>query len=122
MKSVLKVDMSRHNLLIHPDLQIDAAEKTSGPPQRISGLTLGVVDMAQPPPHGGEMHPDGDEVLYVVSGRIRLIYDNAPDLPMVLAAGDACIIPAGEWHRLEVLEPARLIHVTPGPGGDARPA
>jgi hypothetical protein len=27
----------------------------------------------------------------------------------------------GEWHRVTMLEPAQLLHITPGPSGDYRP-
>jgi hypothetical protein len=30
-------------------------------------------------------------------------------------------VPKGLWHRVEALEPGRLLHATPGPGGDYRP-
>ena len=35
--------------------------------------------------------------------------------------GDACIVRKGEWHRVLMVEPAQLIHITPGPRGDHRP-
>ena len=37
------------------------------------------------------------------------------------AAGEACIVPRGEWHLVKVLEPTQLVHITPGPNGDHRP-
>ena len=30
-------------------------------------------------------------------------------------------LPEGEWHKLTLLEPAVLLHITPGPGGEHRP-
>ncbi|MGB5510074.1 MAG: hypothetical protein WBM87_00025 [Woeseiaceae bacterium] len=30
--------------------------------------------MAENSPHGGEMHPDGDEVLYLISGRANVVF------------------------------------------------
>ncbi|MGH9047572.1 MAG: hypothetical protein ACRDVW_09720, partial [Acidimicrobiales bacterium] len=47
--------------------------QSNGPPNRIDGHTLGVVGIDDgPPPHDGEMHPDGDELLYLISGRIEV--------------------------------------------------
>jgi hypothetical protein len=30
--------------------------------------------------------------------------------------GEAIIVSRGVWHRIEVIEPAHLVHVTPGSG------
>ena len=76
--------------------------------------------MAHDAPHGGEVHPDGDEILYVISGKVRVVGDSEPDAPVELGPGDACIVPRGEWHRVKIVEPTQLIHITPGPNGDHR--
>jgi mannose-6-phosphate isomerase-like protein (cupin superfamily) len=61
------------------------------------------------------------KVLYVVSGRLRVTGESEPDAPVDLGPGEACIVRKGEWHRVSVVEPAHLIHITPGPHGDHRP-
>jgi len=98
-----------------------------GEPVRVDGFTVGVAHMDRPPPHRGELHPDGDELLYVVSGRIVVVLDDG-DLDHVgaesrhaVGAGEAFVVPRGTWHRLDVLEPVHLVHVTPGPGSGHRP-
>lgn len=106
---------------IHRDLSVTTRERQPGPPQRIDGMTLGIVTMTESAPHGGEVHPDGDEILYVISGRLRVSADAGPPEGVLLNPGDACIVEQGQWHRVEVLEPTQLLHVTPGPGGDHRP-
>ena len=116
-----RIDASKHVFDIRRDLSISARARKPGPPERIDGVTLGVVDMSGDAPHGGEVHPDGDEVLIVLSGRIRVTGDSEPDSPVELGPGEACIVPQGEWHRVHVVEPARFIHLTPGPNGDHRP-
>jgi quercetin dioxygenase-like cupin family protein len=78
--------------------------------------------MSRAPPHGGELHLDGDELIYVIAGKVRVIGESAPVEPCELGPGDMCIVPKGEWHRLQLLEPTRLIHITPGPRGEHRPA
>ena len=95
-------------------------ERKPGPPARIDGMTAGVVTMENSAPHGGEVHPDGDEILYVISGKVRVTGDSAPDSPLELTAGESCIVKAGEWHKVDVIEKTQLLHITPGPNGDHR--
>ncbi|MDE0692764.1 MAG: cupin domain-containing protein [Gammaproteobacteria bacterium] len=120
MAKIRAVDPSRFAFHLPADRSIQPAEQRPGPPERIDGLTAGIVHMTHAPPHGGEMHPDGDELLYVISGRVQVICDSDP-APLPLATGEACIVPKGEWHRLEMLEPTTLLHITPGPGHEHRP-
>ncbi len=64
-------------------------------------------------PHGGEVHPDGDEVLYMVSGVITVRLELADgDRTIDLGTGEALAIPKGIWHRIKLREPGRLIHIT----------
>ncbi|MEM7098174.1 MAG: cupin domain-containing protein [Pseudomonadota bacterium] len=114
------LDLSQ-NIDILSDWQIHQRPRNPGAPTRINGMTMGFVTMQQSAPHNGEMHPDGDELLYVISGKISVVCDSAPDEPLVLGPGEGCIVPAGEWHKVDVVEPAQIIHMTPGPGGDHRP-
>jgi mannose-6-phosphate isomerase-like protein (cupin superfamily) len=118
---IRRIDPARCAFDIHRDLSVTARARKPGPPERIDGMTLGLVSMTGDAPHGGEVHPDGDEILCVLSGRIRVTCDSAPDAPLELGPGDACIVPKGEWHQVHVVEPARFLHVTPGPNGDHRP-
>lgn len=121
MSRIDRVDVTRFVLDIHRDLSVSPRARKWGPPERIDGMTVGIEMITQDAPHGGEMHPDGDEILYVASGRMRIVGDSAPDAPMELGPGDACIVRKGEWHRLTVVEPALLVHITPGPKGEHRP-
>jgi mannose-6-phosphate isomerase-like protein (cupin superfamily) len=93
-----------------------------GPPDRIDGFSVGAADIIGDPPHDGEMHPDGDELLYLLSGSVTITLELAEGEQLVdLDAGDAVVVPKGVWHQIAMREPARLIHITPGPNGDARP-
>lgn len=97
-------------------------EHREGPPPRIDGFTIGAPAMDREPPHGGEMHPDGDEVLFLVSGRVTVVLeDEEPPRRVELAPGEAVVVPRGVWHRVLLAEPSRIVHVTPGPGGEHRP-
>ena len=51
------------------------------PPRRIDGLTIGAPQITGDAPHDGEMHPDGDELLYLISGAVTVtleLPDGAP--------------------------------------------
>jgi mannose-6-phosphate isomerase-like protein (cupin superfamily) len=121
MKRILPVDVSRSLFDIHRDLSVTTRAHRPGPPLRIDGMTVGIITITEDAPHRGEVHPDGDEILYVVSGCIQVTGESAPDACLELRAGDACIVPKGEWHNVHVLEKTQLVHVTPGPNGDHRP-
>jgi len=121
MNKIERVDPSSHVFDIHRDLSVSARASKPGPPERIDGMTLGIVTMTHDAPHGGEVHPDGDEILYVISGRLRITGDSEPDAPSELGPGEACIVRKGEWHLVSLLEKTEFIHVTPGPNGDHRP-
>jgi len=99
-----------------------------GGPVRVDGFSVGAPLMTTNAPHRGEMHPDGDELLYLISGRIDVISEEGGDAVTVgaecvesLHPGQAVLVPRGVWHRVDVREPSRLIHITPGPGGGHRP-
>jgi mannose-6-phosphate isomerase-like protein (cupin superfamily) len=121
MTKIERVDVGRFVLDIHRDLTVSPRMRKPGPPERIDGMTIGIQMITEDAPHDGEMHPDGDEILYVASGRMRVTGDSDPDVPFELGPGEACIVPKGEWHRLSVVEPALLVHITPGPRGEHRP-
>jgi len=91
------------------------------PPQRIDGFTIGAARITGDAPHDGEMHPDGDELLYLISGAVTVTLElSTGDVGVDLGAGDALVVPTGVWHQITMREPGQLIHITPGPNGDAR--
>ncbi len=90
--------------------------------RRLDGYLITVSDIRNDIPHW-EMHPNGDEVLYLLSGKLDILIDNGgreqrvplrPDKPGV-------VVPAGAWHRAVVVEPGRLMFVTWGEGTEHRP-
>jgi len=92
------------------------------PPQRINGLTIGAPELTGDAPHDGEMHPDGDEVLLLVSGAVTVkleLPEGDRGHRRVLAV--LVVVPRGVWHKITLREPGRLVHITPGPNGDHRP-
>lgn len=120
LKQIQTVDLGATLLDLKADFSIQHRDQLPGPPQRTEAMTLGVVHMTESPPHGGEVHPDGDEVLYVISGHVTVFGDSSPQ-PLSLTTGACCVVPQGEWHRVQVEEPSTLLFVTPGPNGDHRP-
>ena len=116
-----RVDMAQSVLDIYGDLSITSRIRKPGPPERVDGMTVGLVTMtaAEPSPHNGEMHPDGDEILLVTSGRIRISFDSGTE-PLDLVSGQACIVHKGEWHKIDCIADSQFVHITPGPRGEAR--
>jgi quercetin dioxygenase-like cupin family protein len=121
MDQIVPVDVTRFVLDLRRDLSVTSRATKRGPPDRIDGVTIGFVSVTKDAPHKGEVHPDGDEILYVISGRLHVIGESEPNKVINLGPGDACIVRKGEWHRVIMVEPAQLIHITPGPRGDHRP-
>jgi mannose-6-phosphate isomerase-like protein (cupin superfamily) len=121
MDPIVPVDVTRFVLDLRRDLSVTPRAIKPGPPVRIDGVTIGFVLVTRDAPHKGEVHPDGDEILYVISGRLRVIGESDPSQVIDLGPGNACIVRKGEWHSVVMVEPAQLIHITPGPRGDHRP-
>ena len=70
-----------------------------------------------------EMHPAGDEILFMLDGSATFHLDLADGLKKVtLAAGRLLVIPKGVWHTAKVSESCRLLAITAGRGTQHRPA
>ena len=92
------------------------------PPPRIDGLSIGVAVMERPAPHAGERHLDGDELLYLIAGRATVLLERPEGEERIeLAAGGACVVPRGLWHRVISRGEVRLLYATPGPNNERRP-
>lgn len=105
------------------DRNLDASPHTNehDPSVPVEGMTFGVAVMSEDAPHGGERHLGGDEVLYLVDGRAKLIFTDDPEPDVDLGPGDVVIVPRGLWHRVEILEPCHFVYLTPGPNNEVRP-
>ena len=69
-----------------------------------------------------EMHPAGEEVLFLLWGDMDFILDTpVGEQQTRLTQGQALIVPRGVWHRALVLEPSNLLTITPGEGTQHRP-
>lgn len=69
-----------------------------------------------------EMHPHGEELLVLLSGKMTMIFDEPSGERRVdLVEGRACLVPRGTWHRAIVEVPSKLLGVTYGRGTEHRP-
>jgi len=70
-----------------------------------------------------EMHPAGDELLYLLSGAMQIILeDQGGNRVVELRMGEACLVPRGLWHRPMVRTSGDLLAITYGKGTQNRPA
>ncbi|MEJ2132878.1 MAG: hypothetical protein P8Y95_14945, partial [Gammaproteobacteria bacterium] len=73
------LDLSKSVAHLHRDGSSNVAPNRRGPPKRIDGYSVGAPHLSRSAPHGGEMHPDGDELLFVVSGRMDVVLEENGD-------------------------------------------
>ena len=78
MNRITPIDVSRYLFDIHRDLSVTTRAHRPGPPIRIDGMTVGIITITDDAPHRGEVHPDGDEILYVVSGSLQVTGESEP--------------------------------------------
>jgi quercetin dioxygenase-like cupin family protein len=73
-----------------------------------SGLTLGIAELNVGQSSPLHVHTNSDEVIYVLSGQCE---ERVGKETVVLKAGDALRVPAGEPHQAKVLgnEPCRSV-------------
>jgi mannose-6-phosphate isomerase-like protein (cupin superfamily) len=64
-----------------------------------------------------EMHPKGDEVVYLLDGEATMVFESKPrDHKIRMKAGLAIVVPKGTWHRALVAKPCRMLFITYGEG------
>jgi len=72
-----------------------------------------------------EVHPAGDEVLYLLAGRCELLLEQQGQLQRIPfdAPGQVQVIPKGCWHSADIIpgESCRILFFTPGAGSGRRP-
>jgi quercetin dioxygenase-like cupin family protein len=116
----IRFDLSRESVALSRELGASVIKTSFGPHSEVDGYRIGLARLSKPPPHDGERHPDGDEVLYVVAGAVDVLLETEPSQRVALEAGDGLIVPRGVWHRLEIVAPAEILYATPG-RSEARP-
>jgi len=69
-----------------------------------------------------EMHPQGEEVLVLLEGRMTMILDEpGGERRVEMAPGATCIVPRGVYHRALVPQTSRFLGITYGAGTTHRP-
>ncbi len=71
-----------------------------------------------------EIHPAGDEVVLLLSGRAEMVLriDGREEAVAVESPGSCVIVPKGTWHTARTATPTRMLFVTPGAGTLNEPA
>ena len=71
---------------------------------------------------GWERHPAGEEVVYLLSGRVDVVQELEGGAQHVvkLHPGEAMVNPANVWHTARVHEPGLALFITPGEGTEHR--
>jgi quercetin dioxygenase-like cupin family protein len=120
MSHAIRFELARESVALGRDLTASVIKTSFGPHSAVDGFEIGLARLDKPPPHDGERHPDGDEILYVVAGAVDVLLETDPVQRVALEAGDGLIVPRGVWHRLEIVAPAKILYATPG-RSEARP-
>ena len=69
-----------------------------------------------------EVHPNGDELVLCVAGRITLHQEvDGGVRTATLETGEAIVNPPGVWHTADVDAPATALFITAGMGTEVRP-
>lgn len=70
-----------------------------------------------------EMHPHGDEFVYLLAGSVELLLERDSGVESIVLEGSgAVVVPRGVWHTAKVRASSRMLHVTRGEGTENRPA
>jgi mannose-6-phosphate isomerase-like protein (cupin superfamily) len=92
---------------------------------RLDGRVLATFPISSPADahsHIWEMHPDADEVLFMLTGELRVDYfDELHAGTVGLEAGTGVVMPQGVWHRLVLCQPGLLLALTAPRGTESRP-
>ena len=121
MNGPTRFDPAAEVVTIDRKLSAAVLPEVQDPGHPVDGFTLGVATMPRSAPHGGERHPDGDEVLYLISGRVCVVFLDRDWPPAEVQPGQGLVVPRGVWHRVDVLEPCQIVYLTPGPNNELRP-
>jgi mannose-6-phosphate isomerase-like protein (cupin superfamily) len=70
-----------------------------------------------------EMHPEGEELVVLMSGEITFVLDRDGEITehRLDRPGQLVLVPRGAWHHARAEAPAHLLFVTAGRGTQHRP-
>lgn len=71
-----------------------------------------------------EMHPNGDEIVCLLSGQATFVLETASGASEIelVRAGDYVRVPRGTWHTARTRVPTTMLFITAGEGTQHRPA
>lgn len=68
-----------------------------------------------------EMHPNGDEIVILLSGAATFVLEmEALEEVYLDEAGAYIVVPAGTWHTAKVATATKMLFITPGQGTEHR--
>ncbi|MFC5186014.1 cupin domain-containing protein [Actinomadura harenae] len=113
---VTAIDLFESFLRLRPDGQVHA-EQPAFHPERADWQVMAFHVATDADLHADhwEIHPNADEVVACLTGRIRLFLkpqEGEQDEEAELPAGKAVIVPRGRWHRIELVDPGDILSVT----------
>lgn len=87
-------------------------------PVELDGRRIGLLTVDVPGERDEwEMHPDQDELLFLVEGAIDVFLcsdlNSGVEEAVHFEAGEACLVPQGMWHRQVVVSPCKMLFLTP---------
>jgi mannose-6-phosphate isomerase-like protein (cupin superfamily) len=87
-------------------------------PVQLDGRHVGILSVDSPGVRDEwEMHPEQDELLYLLEGAIEVFLradlESSEDEAIRFREGEACLIPRGMWHRQVVIAPCKMLFLTP---------
>ena len=117
----LSADGAASRLEVTPDFWATIDERKD----LLEGRLVAVFESTADWPHW-EMHPHGEEVLVLLSGKMTMVFEGhreeeSGERNVELREGRACIVPRGQWHRAIVHTPSKLLAITYGRGTEHRP-
>jgi mannose-6-phosphate isomerase-like protein (cupin superfamily) len=71
-----------------------------------------------------EVHPKGDEIVYLLSGSATFLFETESGTRAIelKEPGTCVVIPKGTWHTAKAKTPCRMLFITPGEGTRHRQA
>jgi hypothetical protein len=70
-----------------------------------------------------EMHPNGDEIVCLLSGSVTFLLQEAQGIQTIDldSSGKYVLVRKGIWHAAKTRGPCRMLFITPGEGTQHRP-